>query len=202
MCLALTFQVPQQEFAVCTVALGLMLAARRSLPPSAGGAFPAGRRRRFNRINGFQWLLIVAIAVVCARAGMPVLVPPLVAIVVGLHFLPLAVVFEQPRLRVPAALLIAAGVSGLARMAREGPGRDRSLRGGPDRRALPVGYGDLDGHRCGIRCRACREGVRVPRHVVVVLPGGVPHEERPRGQRRRRIRMGPRALAGSTGRPD
>ncbi|MGW2347387.1 hypothetical protein [Actinacidiphila glaucinigra] len=105
----------------CTVALGLMLAARRLLPPSAGGAFPAGRRRRFNRINGFQWLLIVAIAVACARAGMPVLVPPLVAIVVGLHFLPLAVVFEQPRLRVPAALLIAAGISGLAVWLANGP---------------------------------------------------------------------------------
>ncbi|MFB7287915.1 hypothetical protein [Actinacidiphila glaucinigra] len=98
----------------CTVALGLMLAARRFLPPSAGGPFPADRRRRFNQINGFQWLLIVAIAVVCARVGMPVLVPPLVAIVVGLHFLPLAAVFEQPRLRVPAALLIAAGISGMA----------------------------------------------------------------------------------------
>ncbi|MFG2303954.1 hypothetical protein [Actinacidiphila glaucinigra] len=57
----------------------------------------------------------------CARAGMPVLVPPLVAIVVGLHFLPLAVVFEQPRLRVPAALLIAAGISGLAVWLANGP---------------------------------------------------------------------------------
>ncbi|MET9880632.1 hypothetical protein ABZZ36_39410 [Actinacidiphila glaucinigra] len=105
----------------CAVALGLMLAARRFLPPSAGGPFPADRRRRFNQINGFQWLLIIAIAVVCARAGMPVLVPPLVAIVVGLHFLPLAVVFEQPRLRVPAALLIAAGMSGLAVWLTNGP---------------------------------------------------------------------------------
>ncbi|NEB13399.1 hypothetical protein G3I32_31955 [Streptomyces coelicoflavus] len=98
----------------CAVTVGVMLAARRFLPASAGGPFPADRRRRFNQVNGLQWLLIVVIAVVCARAGTPVLVPPLVAIVVGVHFLPLATVFEQPRLRVPAALLVVAGAAGLA----------------------------------------------------------------------------------------
>lgn len=105
----------------CAVTLGLMLAARRFLPSSAGGPFPAARRRRFNQINGLQWLLIVAIAVVCARAALPVLIPPLVAIVVGLHFLPLAAVFEQPRLRVPAALLAAAGALGMAVWLTNGP---------------------------------------------------------------------------------
>ncbi|WP_433544423.1 hypothetical protein ACQPZG_04390 (plasmid) [Streptomyces sp. CA-294286] len=110
----------------CAVTVGLMFAARRYLPASAGGPFPADRRRRFNQINGLQWLLIVAIAVVCARAGTPVLVPPLVAVVVGLHFLPLAAVFEQPRLRVPAALLIVAGGSGLAVWLMDGP--DRTVR--------------------------------------------------------------------------
>ncbi|MFE0673402.1 hypothetical protein [Streptomyces sp. NPDC058867] len=54
------------------------------------------------------------------------LVPPLVAVVVGLHFLPLAAVFEQPRLRVPAALLVAAGASGLAVWLSDGP--DASVR--------------------------------------------------------------------------
>ncbi|KUO18761.1 hypothetical protein [Streptomyces dysideae] len=97
----------------CAVTVGLMLTARRLLPASAGGPFPADRRRRFNQINGLQWLLIIAIAAICSRAGVPVLVPPLIAVVVGLHFLPLAAVFEQPRLRVPAALLIAAGAAGL-----------------------------------------------------------------------------------------
>ncbi len=84
----------------CVVAVGLMLAARRILPASAGGPLPADRRRRFNQINGLQWLVIIVIAVVCSRAGAPVLIPPLIALVVGLHFLPLAVVFDQPRLRV------------------------------------------------------------------------------------------------------
>ena len=97
----------------CAVTVALMLAARRFLPASAGGPFPVDRRRRFNQINGLQWLLILVIVAVCRHMGEPVLVPPLVAIVVGLHFLPLAAVFEQPRLRIPAALLIASGTAGM-----------------------------------------------------------------------------------------
>lgn len=98
----------------CAVTVALMLSARRFLPSSAGGPFPADRRRRFNQINGLQWLLILVIVVVCRQIGVPVLIPALVAIVVGLHFLPLAAVFEQPRLRIPAALLIASGTAGIA----------------------------------------------------------------------------------------
>ncbi|APS21066.1 hypothetical protein TK78_20650 [Streptomyces sp. Tue 6075] len=110
----------------CLVTVGLMLAARRLLPASAGAPFPADRRRRFNQINGLQWLVIIVIAVVCSRAGVPVLIPPLVALVVGLHFLPLAAVFGQPRLRVPAALLVAAGLAGAAVWLADGP--DRAVR--------------------------------------------------------------------------
>ncbi|MEV4947062.1 hypothetical protein [Streptomyces sp. NPDC053755] len=105
----------------CALALGLMLAAQRLLPASAGGPLPAHLRRRFHRINALQWLLIIVIAVVCGRAGSPVLIPPLVALVAGLHFLPLAVVFSQPRLRLPAALLVLAGTGGLAVWATHGP---------------------------------------------------------------------------------
>ncbi|MFG2140861.1 hypothetical protein [Streptomyces sp. NPDC048650] len=110
----------------CAVAVALMLAARRFLPSSAGGPFPADRRRRFQQINALQWLLIIAIAVVCGRAGVPVLIPPLVAVVVGLHFLPLAAVFGQARLRVPAALLTLAGGAGMTVWCTDGP--DESVR--------------------------------------------------------------------------
>ncbi|MFD6175081.1 hypothetical protein [Streptomyces coeruleorubidus] len=110
----------------CAVVVGLMLAARRFLPSSAGGPFPVHRRRRFNQINGLQWLLIIAIAAVCRHVGVPVLIPPLIAVVVGLHFLPLAVVFEQPRLRIPAALLIASGAAGMTVWLTNGP--DETVR--------------------------------------------------------------------------
>ncbi|MEW2267652.1 hypothetical protein ACGF5T_33080 [Streptomyces sp. NPDC047853] len=49
----------------CAVTVGRRFAARRYLISSAGGPFPAGRHRRFHQVNGLQWLLIVAIAVVC-----------------------------------------------------------------------------------------------------------------------------------------
>ncbi|MFD7232620.1 hypothetical protein [Streptomyces sp. NPDC059881] len=110
----------------CAVTVGLMLAARRFLPASAGGPFPVDRRRRFNQINALQWLLIIAIVVVCGQVGVPVLVPPLIAVVVGLHFLPLAAVFEQPRLRIPAALLIASGAAGMTVWLANGP--DETVR--------------------------------------------------------------------------
>ncbi|MFF0629495.1 hypothetical protein [Streptomyces sp. NPDC004296] len=105
----------------CLAPVVLMLAARRLLPATGGGAFPADRRRRFRQVNVVQWLLIVAVVVGCLRTGVPVLVGPLVAVVVGLHFLPLAAVFALPRLRVPAALLVAAGAAGGAVWCAGGP---------------------------------------------------------------------------------
>lgn len=53
-------------------------------------------------------------------------IPPLIAVVVGLHFLPLAAVFEQPRLRIPAALLIVSGAAGTTGWLTNGP--DESVR--------------------------------------------------------------------------
>lgn len=61
---------------------------------------------------------------------MPVLIPPLIAVVVGLHFLPLTAVFEQPRLRVPAALLIGAGVVGMTVWLTKHPDEAVRLTGG------------------------------------------------------------------------
>lgn len=78
------------------------------------------------RINVLQWLLIIATGVVCRYAGAPVLIPPLIAVVVGLHFLPLAAVFEEPRLRIPAALLGAAGATGVIVWLMNGP--DETVR--------------------------------------------------------------------------
>ncbi|MFE6687650.1 hypothetical protein ACFVFQ_14340 [Streptomyces sp. NPDC057743] len=105
----------------CAAALGLQFTARRFLPRQEADALPPDRRRRFRLVNVVQWLLIAAVVVGCVSAGVPVLVPPLVAVVVGLHFLPLVTVFEQPRFRVPAALLVAAGAAGGAVWLANGP---------------------------------------------------------------------------------
>ncbi|MFK0046051.1 hypothetical protein ACIQU4_18435 [Streptomyces sp. NPDC090741] len=70
------------------------------------------RRRRFNQINALQWLVIAAVVAGCTSAGAQALIPSLVAVAVGLHFLPLAATFEQPRLKLPAALLVAVRAAG------------------------------------------------------------------------------------------
>ncbi|RFU85621.1 hypothetical protein DY218_16125 [Streptomyces triticagri] len=90
----------------------LMVAAKRLLPESAGGRLPKEQGRAFGRINLVQWVVIAVIVVVCGRAGVPEFIPALVAIVVGVHFLPLAAVFGQPHMRVPGVLLIVAGAAG------------------------------------------------------------------------------------------
>ncbi|MFE7313510.1 hypothetical protein ACFU7T_10425 [Streptomyces sp. NPDC057555] len=105
----------------CAGALALHVTARRFLPAPEGDSLPADRRRRFRQVNVVQWLLIAVVVMGCVSAGVPVLVPPLVAVVVGLHFLPLVAVFEQPRFQVPAALLVAAGAAGGAVWLAGGP---------------------------------------------------------------------------------
>ncbi|MGW5129082.1 hypothetical protein ACWEQ7_34610 [Streptomyces sp. NPDC004069] len=98
------------------VALTLVLVARRLPPEPAGGVsqpLPPLQRRRFGQVNAVQWLLIAAIAAGCGAGGIPELIMPLVAIVVGLHFLPLARVFADRRLVVPGAALTVLGIAGL-----------------------------------------------------------------------------------------
>ncbi|WP_201452713.1 hypothetical protein [Streptomyces sp. HM190] len=143
------------------VKVGLMPVARRFLPAPAGGRSRPTVRRWFDRVSALQRLLSVAVVLLCRHLGVPVLLPPLVAVVVGPHFLPLAVVFEQPRPPVPAALSIDAGAVGAT----------VRLIGGPDegvRRAVGLtsalslwGRGDPDGHGDAIHPRPG--------------PGGVPH---------------------------
>lgn len=96
------------------VALGLMLGAKRRLGDAVGGPPEPHQRKRFAQVNAAQWVLIGVVAVAFGTTGHPVLIPPLVAVIVGAHFLPLARAFAQPRMRVTAALLIAVGLVGAA----------------------------------------------------------------------------------------
>ncbi|MFJ8098308.1 hypothetical protein [Streptomyces griseofuscus] len=98
------------------VALTLVLVARRPPPESAGGVrrpLPPLQRRRFGQVNAAQWLLSAAIAAGCVAGGVPELIMPLVAVVVGFHFFPLAHVFADRRLVVPGAALTVLGIAGL-----------------------------------------------------------------------------------------
>ncbi|WP_194238385.1 hypothetical protein [Streptomyces spongiae] len=97
----------------CAIAAGVWRAGRRpgksrSEPP------PPAVRRRFAWINALQWLAIVLVAMGARAGGVPELIPGLVSVIVGTHFLPLAALFRQPRFHLTGALLIAAGAAGCA----------------------------------------------------------------------------------------
>lgn len=96
------------------VACGLVVSAFRHRPAAGGG--PLGDtavRRTFNRVNAAQWIAIVAVVAAANALGAVACIPGLIAVIIGLHFLPLARLFEQPAFRVTAALLVAAGLAGV-----------------------------------------------------------------------------------------
>jgi hypothetical protein len=78
-------------------------------------------RRRFGRINALQWLGIGLVVAAALAGRVPELIPGLVAVVVGLHFLPLAALFQQPRFHLTGALMISVGAAGCAVSAAGGP---------------------------------------------------------------------------------
>ncbi|MEW2398759.1 hypothetical protein [Streptomyces sp. NPDC046862] len=75
---------------------------------------PPAVRRRFAWVNAAQWLAIVLAGIGAIRSGVPELIPALVSVIVGVHFLPLASLFRQPRFHLTGALLIAVGAAGCA----------------------------------------------------------------------------------------
>ncbi|MGP4090213.1 hypothetical protein [Streptomyces sp. KR55] len=60
-------------------------------------------------------------------SGAPELIPGLVAVVVGVHFLPLATLFRQPRFHLTGALMIAVGAAGCGLDSADGPAGSAQL---------------------------------------------------------------------------
>lgn len=106
---------------VCLVAAGLgvlvagaFVLRRRvaALPPLTQDP-EAERRvgRVFGRVNAVQWAAIIVIAVVLARLHLDAYTPAAVTVVVGLHFFPLARLFQSAQHHVTGAVLVACGVA-------------------------------------------------------------------------------------------
>jgi hypothetical protein len=96
------------------LALGVHELARRALAsrePRPRRTHPDARRR-LGQINGGQAILIVAAIFGLARAGVPALIFPAIALIVGLHFLPLGYFFDVPGFYALGGLLIAVSVAG------------------------------------------------------------------------------------------
>lgn len=67
----------------------------------------ARAKRVFNLVNAGQWLLIAVLAMGLNRLGLAIWVIPMIIIVIGLHFLPLAYVFAyRPHYLTGAAFLL------------------------------------------------------------------------------------------------
>ncbi|GEC08604.1 hypothetical protein SSP24_62590 [Streptomyces spinoverrucosus] len=103
---------PVAALAGCALAAGVWRTGRGRGKP--GTAPPPDVRRRFVWVNALQWLAIAVVAFGASKAGVPELIPALVAVVVGVHFLPLATLFGQRRFHLTGALLVVAGVAGAA----------------------------------------------------------------------------------------
>lgn len=76
-------------------------------------------------VNLVQFVAIALAVVVLLAVGMPQLVPPAVCVIVGVHFFPLARLFDQPQYRWTGAGLCLAAGAGLAVLA-VGPGQETS----------------------------------------------------------------------------
>lgn len=74
---------------------------------------PVGWYRRVGLVNLVQAGAIAVVVLGFIASGVPQLVPPVVCVIVGLHFFPLARLFDQPQYVWTAAGACAAGVAGL-----------------------------------------------------------------------------------------
>ena len=90
--------------AILTGLLGLVallrLQAARRIPKTPATASQSKSiqtlRRRFGIILAFEWVPILLVAFVFGRTGHPDFILPAIAVIVGLHFIPLARLFNSP----------------------------------------------------------------------------------------------------------
>ncbi|GAB3530594.1 hypothetical protein [Arthrobacter monumenti] len=86
---------------------------------------PQGWYRHVGIVNLVQAAAIAVTVLGFIAADVPQLVPPVVCLIVGLHFLPLARLFDQPQYRWTGVGLLGASVAGLLILAG-GPGAEAS----------------------------------------------------------------------------
>ena len=97
--------------------LGAVVARWCARAVSGAPVRAASERRRIGRLVGLwsavELVLIVAVSNLLANAGLIHFVVPAIALIVGLHFLPLAHGTPQPLYYATAAALVLSGLSGM-----------------------------------------------------------------------------------------
>lgn len=106
------------EALIAALAVALTVAAyavykRHAVELAARPDTPKSRRakRVFHVVNAMQWILIIVGANVLARDGLDAWIVPMIILVVGLHFLPLAFVFSNRPHYVTGAALVLLGLA-------------------------------------------------------------------------------------------
>ncbi|GAA5152529.1 hypothetical protein GCM10023340_33010 [Nocardioides marinquilinus] len=97
------------------VSVGLIVTARRRAHDPALARvrhLPSWWSRGVGVVNVLQIVVIAAVAITLARTDHAAYIPAAVAVVVGLHFVPLARAFDQPQYRTLALLLVGVGAAG------------------------------------------------------------------------------------------
>ncbi|MFJ8749527.1 hypothetical protein ACIREO_09345 [Streptomyces sp. NPDC102441] len=104
--------------AVPVTAVAFFLAYRKGAAPSPRMVdLPANWARSVGIVNVVELAAIFAVIAASNASGHPAFIPPAIALVVGLHFLPLARLYDQWQYKGTAVLLSAVAVLGFALIA-------------------------------------------------------------------------------------
>jgi len=106
--------LPSAVAAVVVSLVLVMLARRSTRDPALARArrLPSWWSRGVAAVNVAQLLVIAVVAIGLTRGDQAAYIPAAVAVVVGLHFLPLATAFDQRQYRGTAVALVLVGLGG------------------------------------------------------------------------------------------
>jgi hypothetical protein len=106
---------------VVALVLTLVLARRARALNTVPEPWPDSVSGSYRRIVASEVAAILVVVIAGSAAGLTTFVAPAVALVVGLHFLPLASTFSVPAYRITAVGVCGAGLAGVAIATRSGP---------------------------------------------------------------------------------
>lgn len=107
----------------------IALAVRTDSSRTEPRHLPPDWQRRYNIIGIAEGLAILVAIVALVSLDRPGLIPPVVCVIVGVHFLPLERTFDQPEYRWTALALCAVGAVGAAMLAPLGDEAVRAVVG-------------------------------------------------------------------------
>ncbi|MGE3911919.1 MAG: hypothetical protein AB7K36_21350 [Chloroflexota bacterium] len=103
--------------AVTVIIIVYALRSDQSASPSAPTRLPPDWNRRLGLVNLLQAAGIVVSVVLLSSAGAPSLIPATVCVIVGMHFIPLARIFDEAAYTLAGLVLCAIGLVGYGMVA-------------------------------------------------------------------------------------